>query len=139
MHQLSSLLLLVGVCFTLPNPLSPCLWLCLLEALESLSCPQEHRRALLFPYTSFSLGWGRNPGGRTPVGLAGVTGTSLHRSLGAEVGHNDWSRLGQLAILQPMIMAREVKSYKQKAAPIWAPWLGQKDGEGRRVLLPEDE
>lgn len=41
--------------------------------------------------------------------------------------------LGQLAILQPMIVARAVKSYKQKAAPIWAPWLGQEEGEERRV------
>ena len=28
----------------------------------------------------------------------------------------------------PVGIARVVKSYKQKAAAIWAPWLGQEEG-----------
>lgn len=51
--------------------------------------------------------------------------------------HGDRTRLGQLAILQPMIVAREMKTYKQKPAPIWATWPGQEEGEGRRVWSPQ--
>lgn len=55
------------------------------------------------------------------------------------MGHNDWPNLGQMPIPHPVIVAREVESYKQKAAPIQAPWLGQERVEGRRVWFPKEE
>ena len=79
----------------------------------------------------------KNPRGRTRTALAWIMGIFLHQSLGAEVGHSDWPSSWQMPIPQPVIVAREVKSYKHKAAQIWAPWLCQEEVEGRIVWFPQ--
>lgn len=114
------------------------------QTIEDLNRGLKHHQDAPTPISA-SLSWcllySPKSIGRTLVVLARVTGTSLHQSARAEMKHGDGTRLGQLAILQPMIVAREVKTYKQKPAPIWATWPGQEEGERRRgeFGLPKEE
>lgn len=62
-------------------------------------------------------------------------GTFLHQSLGTEKGTLIGQAEGSCPSRKPMTVAREVKSYKQKSAPIWAARLARR-GKGEESVVP---
>lgn len=64
-------------------------------------------------------------------------GTLMHQSLGAEVGTLIGQAKGSCPSHKLMIVAREVKSYKQKSAPIRAAWLAKRGKWEESVVPPK--